>query len=309
MKEKLKWIMAGVLCAIGLLLILLSFMFVQFDITKFGKSGKNVKVEKVFEVEDIDKIVVRDEARAIVIKPSLDDKIHITYYENETLKIDYRVVKKNGTLSIQKKAHFMLWQLNPFDFIEKKEYNIQIEVPKQKIFSYDISTVSGKIKVNQIDAVDLIGETTSSALEVQSMKAEKINLSTVSGKITGTSLSTNIATFETTSGKIESHKVEGKTLRYKTVSGRVETEKITTHQMTASTVSGRIILEDLYARLIDATTVSGKIEGHLLLPEKEYSIEVETVSGKSNVVHTVRDTTNKIRLETTSGNIVLSFVS
>lgn len=309
MRTKLKWMMAGVLCATGVLLILLSFMFVHFDVTKFGKNGKSVRIEKTYKVEDVDQIISEDTSGDIRVEASLDDKIHLIYYENKNLKIGYTVTRDEKKLSIKRKSRFMIWQLNPFTFIDEDKYDVVIKVPSKKRFSYILKSVSGEVTMEDINAAVFEAESTSNTVKVKNMTTESVDIKTVSGKIITQFVKTGKAVFKTTSGLIESKKVEANSLHYHTVSGEIKTSATKTKSLYAETVSGKITFNDLYVHNMNVSSISGKIEGNLLLPEKEYSIDVETVSGKSNIEHTVRDTDKKIITKTTSGKIDITFVS
>lgn len=270
MKNQLQWIISVILCIVGVLFIMMSFMFANFDVNKYVTRGKFMEKKKEIEMTDIRNIDIRSVEANILVKESVDDKIHITYHENDTLKQKYKIYIDGNTLYMKRKAAIHLFQLNPFNYIGVGNENITVEIPKGKIEELRVHSVSGKIKVNPGNYHKVFIENTAGSASVRMISAEQI-------------------TMETVSGHIDVNAFMGSVLVAKTVSSSIEVEKVD-------------------AKDISMKTVSGRIEGSLYGKEDDFTTTIKTVSGAHNIINRKGTTNKKIKAETVSGNIQMNFI-
>jgi DUF4097 and DUF4098 domain-containing protein YvlB len=152
----------------------------------------------------------------------------------------------------------------------------------------NITTVSGRVEIDNINANELIAQTTSGRIEIQNINADSIDLLTVSGHIeTSRTQAKNIRT-RTTSGR---HVLCGTfySINARSTSGRLEmTSTIVPESIVAEVTSGRIVV-----------TVPN---------EDSISVRYSVTSGRftSNIPVITHSADPQFRLTTTSGRITIN---
>lgn len=103
-KSKTIWIIiAGVLLAGGLMLLGVAFALTGGDLEKLSTEEKWVEKQYTASAEDIHKIAAVEKNMRIVLEPSVDSNIHITYFESDTETCQIEETP-DGTLEIQRQS-------------------------------------------------------------------------------------------------------------------------------------------------------------------------------------------------------------
>lgn len=159
---------ASAIClVIGLILFIAGFAMLDFDITKLS-TVTPYRAESFSSSGPVRAIYVDDSNASIECSPSTDDKVHITYYENDQEYYDISQ-SSNGDLNIKNKSHRQ-W----YDYI----FNIQFEQPKLLVevpmnYYGDITVKShdGNVLVKDINVDDLLLTTLDDEIQIQNVSA------------------------------------------------------------------------------------------------------------------------------------------
>ena len=99
MKSGKLFVLSAVLLVLGLVVSLVGFALLDFDVTNFDTEPPYIKREMTVS-SDLKKIVLDEYKANINIEKSEDAKIHISYYEN--LNNTYNIVETDGVLTMVK---------------------------------------------------------------------------------------------------------------------------------------------------------------------------------------------------------------
>jgi DUF4097 and DUF4098 domain-containing protein YvlB len=144
----------------------------------------------------------------------------------------------------------------------QNEAKIVVSVPEIALEAMSISSVSGKVDVDGIEALSLKLKTVSGGIEVTGFEAGKLDAESVSGSIYADgSFGMDGADISTTSGSVGLKGLEG-SFSVNTVSGAVDIEALAIGGGSVVTVSGGVVVD---------------------LPEGEFSYDLSSVSGKIRV--------------------------
>lgn len=270
-------------------------------------------VESSFKAEgqDFTLELVSSDVRIV---PSEDNEIHIRYYENNWLWYDFsnengkirlveqhpdNLLKKGSSGGLQFSINFGL--LGIFgdsngifigdDSENDRTNRVEIRLPAKHSGSFDISSVSGDIYIDNAGTGRISASTASGYIGISRIqRADGMSLQTVSGDIR---LSEVLA-----SG-----------LKLETTSGDIKLDKTTSPRASAHTTSGDVELNMSEIDELIVNTVSGELEGTVPGDGDDYSVFFSSVSG-SNSLSSHRGRGNKtIDFSSVSGDLDLNFSS
>ena len=254
------------LMAISICTVMIYLLMHQDSIT-FFEAKSTLLLEEQYK-NDIKKINISTISENIYIKESDDEEIHVLLYGNEKEKVESKIEEDTLTISMKR---------NWFCMVCFSEAQAVLYVPKNKLIDFNVKAISGDVELMNFPTSSIDLKTTSGDIKIGGIENAKI-LST-SGEIQiGMAQKLDISTI---SGDIQINKIENK-INAKTVSG----------DMNIQTFWGK---ED---SRIQSTS------GDITLNEvKNIFIETKTISGDTSAFNNNFDASQKLLIETVSGDI------
>jgi DUF4097 and DUF4098 domain-containing protein YvlB len=263
--------------AAAVLLVGLGFMIAAFAITRgnFMRLRKPVNFEQknyTVPAAGIVSILIDDENNAILLEPSNDDMIHITYYENEIMQYTI-TTSQAGNLEMRFVSKPVMYSIFDFNFKRSSAPTpVTIAVP---------ADFSGRI--------DLY--TQNSRIEAHGMR----NLSQ--------------AEFKSSNGRIELKEIQATgRISVSTSNGAISITDVKADSIAANTSNGRVNVSDLdAASSIKLSTSNGSISGTIKGDIKEFDITSSTTNGKNNLPSELKLGDKQLDVHTSNGSIDIGF--
>lgn len=289
--KKTRYILIGILCVLAVTLSGVmawalksdrSFKYSPFDDGYFHAGGYKLALEKELPAEGIESLNVQYDMSSndVCFYTHQKDTIIVKEYLNftaeeeqlSTVTVNGNVLKIEG----KRRSSGSFFGVNCGGSFSGGGYT-EIYLPKAFFADYTVSTISGQIEFNGVEAGEL-------------------HLSSVSGDIRVPS-ATGKAEISTTSGDVFLEKSEGERSIF-TVSGDIHLTD-SEGALTAGTTSGDIFI-DVQKGVVSVNTVSGDVT----IWECNDSVEVGTTSGDVKVI--ARELSGTLSVGTVSGDVTLS---
>lgn len=286
MKNNKLNIIAILLIIAGLIVFLCGFANVGFDITKLDTNGE--PIEKKYTASN-GNLNINTELKNIkvILEPSRDSDIHVTYYENNTTYYD--IYENNNELYIKK---------------IDKPYNMV------RIFSFEITNLSCKIYIPNGYDGEIFINTTNDKVEINNIDIDgDINLKTTNDKIVLYNIKGNTIDLKTTNGKIELNKVEGNMIKLNTTNNKIILDNVKGDTVKLQTTNGEIELNkvDVDSELSCLTTndsITGTVIGNI----DDFSITSKTTNDKNNLPAKSTSGDKYLSAITTNDKIKIDFI-
>lgn len=306
-------VIGGILIAIGVLAIVISFAMAGCKFKNYISEGKNSFVhtsEEFVEKEytakaDIDKLVVDGSSDAVKIVTGNVDKVEVVYYESVTQKYD--ITEENGTLKITRKENQGVQIEFWFDF-DFKDYTMTVTLPKDFDGEINADYSSGAVNVKGVNTEKLTVKCTSGAINVEDVNVkEDAFIKASSGAINVNGVTAKDFDCEASSGAVNVENVECDEFNSSCNSGFLRLSDINAENVEFQATSGEIILTRIDAeKAIKGKCTSGDIKGTIVGKEADFSIIADTTSGFCNLNNS-RSGDKTLDLEATSGDISIRF--
>jgi DUF4097 and DUF4098 domain-containing protein YvlB len=268
---------------------------------------ENLKTYTV-DVDDINEINVSVKAIDIDIIPSLDDRIHVCYMENEEYTNDIKA---------QDSALIVNFTPNSNDGLfsgilkgKKKDNmpNVTIEVPAKYTSNIILNNEDASIRIaNLVGAGNVLCTSKNGHIRVIDTNAASLTAKTTNFRIaiTGVSVLKELNTM-TSGGSIDLNKVSAEAINCKTSNADISLKKATAKNMLqASTSNSYIEFKEVSGNVIDFKTTNGRISGTIAGSIDDYSISSKT-NGKSNLPN-IPFGVKHLSAVTTKENIYITF--
>ena len=317
-------IVAGSLVGVGLLISIIGILILSI------KPKKAMQIKN--NMEDMEYTAKHTDTLETIIVSVAPENIEILPYDGKDIVIQYRDDKDNSMYEIKDSKSTLKFKRNDFelsvnafsvfditklfsmdDIMNDEDLTVKVYIPKDKAFEYQVNTVSGKIRMQDVKANDdLIISTTSGEVEVVGVSTtENIDISTVSGKVEiADAVAGHDVSVSTTSGGVIQNNVSANDeIEIGTVSGNISSDTLNANTLSASTTSGEVRVNMLILEKdAEISTISGEVEIGIGESCDDYSVEISTVSGNINSEKGKDRKANKeISVSTTSGNITVKF--
>lgn len=255
-------IIASACVALGILLSVLAFAVVGFDVSKLS-TASDYSTNSYRANEIITSIKLDGLSENITVIPSEDKVIELEYQENSQLS--YSIQEEGGSLTITEEhsPEIMLFNFDVGTFDRK----LIIKVPRSYTGDLELSTAGGRIDISDIEGIDrLKANTMSGGISLRNLVVkDSIEADCASGDIVCSTLTASTLDIETMSGRITTTKSKVDTLAAKAVSGAISAEVTgaeSDYRITAKAVSGNVNVpsgNDSADKTIALETASGSI--------------------------------------------------
>ena len=278
-------IVAGSLVGVGLLISIIGILILSI------KPKKAMQIKN--NMEDMEYTAKHTDTLETIIVSVAPENIEILPYDGKDIVIQYRDNKDNSMYEIKDSKSTLKFKRNDFelsvnafsvfditklfsmdDIMNDEDLTVRVYVPKDSVFEYQVNSVSGTIRMQDVKAND------------------DLIISTTSGEVEIVGVSTN-----------ESADIS-------TVSGDIEiTDVVAGHDVNVSTTSGEVRVNMLILeKEAEISTISGDVEIGIGESCDDYSVEISTVSGNINSEKGKDRKANKeISVSTTSADVTVTF--
>lgn len=174
--KKIWFLRSFLLCLIGILLVLLSFMLVKFDFKKLGEVEEYKIVEKNINIHEIEVIHLHEKRANLKIKRSEDDRVHLKYAESKNAYSEMLIFKNQKELTLERNQKIKM-NLNPFTKLAAPIIETVLEVPDNIMLDLHMdigNIIINSINVNTISIHSNVGNVTVENVEADHMKIEML---------------------------------------------------------------------------------------------------------------------------------------
>lgn len=329
---KVSLIAAGALCAAGLLVSTIGFAMVGTSAGNYSLAPRLEQKNYQVSSNGIHTIELASESIPIVVIPSPDDNIHISYKENKEQPCE--ITNDNGTLQFEQQYSPNWYDSLVYGIFSSFRYigdEITLRIPVGKIDNVAIFSANSCVSVSGISLVGNLSITTSNG-DVDVTQVDVSNYSIHTSNASIRSIDSQIhgsAECYTSNGAIHLKNMECNTLWAETSNRSIECQRLTVHgtlqaissngkismerafaggEATLNTSNAAIQLEEFSSPVIALETRNGKIEGTILGSRSEYSVIGRTSNGNNSLgEYWLPEHSKQLTATTSNADIALSF--
>lgn len=281
------------LCISGVGITFSAILYKKLN-TKCQKTYDKRKIKTIEINNNFDEIFIKDGSVPINLLKSIDDSIHITFFENEEYFYDIsRNPEKSNQLLIEFKRNVSFLKEFLFRRIDK-EYYLEVCVPDDlyaQIKGINNSIYVDGVKVSGINVKNINGK-----IEIVNTKStDEIDIKNTNSSINVKNIKCNDLFVNNSNGKMSLDNID--------VDGAIKIKN----------TNGSIILQNTdFQNSSSITTINGKINVGLKGSEDEYSFNVNVANGKiylngDEVLEVSKSEIGKIlEIKSTNGKINIS---
>jgi len=266
----------------ALIVIMVLFISGKVNFSTFFKTEKQiVLLDQKESLQDISSVKFDLNSINVIITPSDDDQMSITYRGPESLKdkLDLTVRVDNGTLIIQQSKNFAIqffnWNLTP--------KVLEITLPESYAKDLTIGNSSGNISVSGIyNLSDFSGKLTSGNFRIEDLTCNDFQIHNSSGNVTLGTISSKTLGISLVSGNLKADAITG--------DGKI---RVSSGNLTAGTLIGKTTLD--------------VISGNITVYSFEGSGSASCASGNINI--SVSKASGDLSAATTSGNVEIGMTA
>ena len=274
----------------GIVLFFLGFALLEFDYTKLDTSLPYTEKYYEQELDAIETIEIQSVNHAIIVKPSRDNKIHITYYEKKNST--YQIKKEEHQLTMTNQIDYSFWKSfqSMFQGITDGSKQVIVEIPSQYQHDVILKTTNASIKIE--DAFSF----------------HSLTMTSTNGSLKGENISSEILDIKSTNGSIQLENCQSTSSNIHTTNGAIKIENSSIQSLMIDSMNGGIHFQNLNVDKLDAHNTNGGVKGNIKGSKKDYSIHTSKVNGSSNLDNQINTTSKKeIRISTVNGSIKVTF--
>lgn len=307
-----------IIVCVVLILVLLSILFWGILNPEFIEEGSlQIRKEEMFEIEQIEKIIVKSKSADIKFYRTGESKIRVVQKSSKKIKEQdlFRISNNGSELIIEddfKAFHFCIgfcfYPQTIYEIYVPNSYQNNIQVASlsgdilieglEQVANLELTTKSGDIELkNKVIADRVHLESISGDIDAVSIKSASIVIRSISGDIQNKMLEGEKIQLKTTSGDIENNRMKGQ-VEITTVSGEIETDYFDiTGDSTINSTSGDIDIEfpSQASCKMSASSISGDVSfphSESIIGTGEYQVFFKTVSGDISVKVITDNVTN-----------------
>ncbi len=272
-------------------------------------------VEKEYQVEEnFESIKLDLKASDVVIRPSNDEKCKVVSFENNIYSHSIEVINNELVVGCNYKSAL---------FFSYKDTTITIYLPEKAYKTFNLTTTSGDVKVENLNVDDISINVSSGDVEVNNVECNNISTAGESGDVELQNLKvggdvsvvrdsgdvefsnascSGRVDVSTDSGDVGVENLVSEGFKAECDSGAVELESVLVNgDLNVKVESGDVEFSRIDALSLDITTTSGDVKGSLL---SDKIFAVRSSSGDVDVPQTTTGGVCKITVR--SGDVVIT---
>lgn len=252
-------------------------------------------------------IEIEDKNTEAVLTVSPDEKIHITYYENEKNVYD---LKEGEILSFKKTEKYQWYEY--FFNINFQKTTLEIQIPKDYTGDLILRTSNAKIEAKNLSAQNMKLLSSNGAILLDTVHAEEqIHAETSNGSVEMKNISSeNSIQAVTSNASIVFEKAESADTTALTSNGRIMLSEIQAENISAQTSNASVRLTDVQAEnSLTLQSSNGSIEGTVKGTLADFSVVSHTSNADSNLPEAMPGGEKQLTVQTSNGKIDIQFRS
>lgn len=288
-------ILVGIL-AVGIAVTLIAFILYGFNLKRFSAEMKidgKYNLQEIDINKTIDKVEMTMKDKNIKVIESKDEKYHLKYYVSEDDKVSYSI--NENVLKVENESKITVNTIG-FNFKSKYINEVTLQVPKDKMIDYKLSS-------------------TNSVIDFNLKQAKSININTSNDDIYLNNLNNPNAEVNlgTSNDKIQVNNVVCKSLNSVTYNDEILFKDIVCKNLNAKTKNGDIKLNNIKSDVIKAETKNDNIEISINDNNTQYGYDLkgdEITYGNAKLKTSSCNMENekKIIAKTKYGDVVIYFL-
>lgn len=252
-------------------------------------------------------VQVEDKNTEAILSVSPDERIHITYYENEK---DVYELQEGEILSFKKTENYQWYDY--FFNISFQKTTLEIQIPKDYSGDLSLRTSNAKIEANNLSVqnVNLFSSNGTILLDTVHAK-DKIHAETSNNsiKMENTSSKNGIQAV-TSNGPIVLEKTESSDANALTSNGSITLSELNMKNISAQTSNASIRLANVQTEnSLTLQSSNGSIEGTVKGKLADFSVISHTSNADSNLPETMPGGEKQLTVQTSNGKINIQFYS
>ena len=311
MKNIVRWlcIVAGILIAAGIVIFAIGRVFRgQFNLGIWSVYGGISVTEadiinKTEEISPFDELQINATVSDIYIIKG--DKYELEINAPEELMPEIK--EQSGKLIIKQP------KIGVVNIINASVY-YKLTVPSDKTIKTDIDVTSGNVTIENINVEGYVSQT-SGNVDVTGIASTNLRLNATSGDASVNSCQIDEISMDHTSGTISMNDVTSKKVTINSTSGDLNANNAVTDEINVDVTSGTITAIDCDFKNVKINGTSSDVNMNLKGDVSDYDYDIDTLSGEVAVDTMQMDHTyatkngknNKITIDTTSGDVTISF--
>lgn len=301
-------LIAGTAIIMGLILGGVGYAIATRDDTAGAPGRGNVtRMEYEGAAEDFTSIVIRDVNNSISLRPSADDRIHITYYDTEYG--EYALSESGGTLRLEWEE-VNWYSFNFFWNFSFEETTMIVEIPREYAGELQARSTNGRVEAEDLTvngALEL--RTTNGTITARRIKSlQECIVDTTNGRVTIEGAQAPRLTAASTSGVISAENIEADEIDLHTTNGRITlTDAVSKGKLSIRTTNGAIEVAHVDGQDITLRTTNSAIRGTLAGKMEDYSITSRTTNGSNSLPNGTSAGARKLDVSTSNGSIKIDF--
>lgn len=271
-------------------------------------SGKEKTSQMTYVGIGITALDIVEISHAVHVIASADDKVHVTYFDNE--KKHYSFHEAGGKLTIAYDDQ-LPWYMRIFNFDMKTDEALTVAVPQRTINALNAKTVNGNITATSVELTGaLTFRTTNGQMTLEAVRVNGgISMSSTNGGIRiKDTLATGDISTSLTNGSImmQDTKAMG-ACDFAGTNGLLEARDVTADSIQMKTTNGSIsLIRAKVDKSLVCQTVNGSITGDVVAKKSDFQIDSHTVNGSSNLQNQ-QEGGKKMKITTVNGKINIAF--
>jgi len=308
MKSNKVLVVAAVFVLLGIVLGLAGFAIVGFNPRALNTEGI-FEEKSYFSSSPVTGIDVDIKNARVRLEPSYDNKVYLTYYENDVLYYNVKQ-SEDGRLTVTM-TDKMKWYDHIFS-IQNVYFDFTVAIPEDYEGEISVRTSNGDIDIGNIKVSELNLSTSNSAINAERLTAGgSIRLDSSNGKISASDvIAGGSIACGTSNSEIRIDSCAAENISAESSSGAINIESTSSRgELIAETSNGNITLASVSAGTsIVCDTSNGSVEGDIYGRISDFTINADTSNGRSNLPAHMRGGDKKLDISTSNGNISISFI-
>lgn len=294
--------------AAGFLICLLAFALTGFKLQSFTpvRAGERELHTETFDAASVDTIHISAETDDVVVRAA-DGEASLTYYTGERNGYSYSL--DGGALSLKHEPfNGAPWYTFLLPNLEASS-TVVLSLPRDYAGELRIATSTGGVSVSGFALQKALTLAVSTGrIDLSDVSAPSVTLSATTGRIALDTVSAlNEMTVSASTGSISLNACAADTLTMSTSTGDMHMTAVSANEVSLSANTGEIFAEALDTKALKARTSTGAVRLALTGDRTLYDVDCSSNTGNIAVEGDTGGFGMPIEVETSTGNIIISF--